>query len=187
MRETMFTNGSKIEVFGSTPEAVNGPHPQKAHADEIELMRDDTWRESRNMTISKTLKDGRVIIPQDILTSTRKGPSGRVQQLIDEIEKAVSRATSRRASCTCGASRRRPSRSELPRRAARSARSLQVSLPDKIKQGRVGGRLAAHARSGLQRRLPQVAWLAAIPTSSSTSPRTIGTPSRSSSSVQGPR
>lgn len=89
MRETIFTNGSKIEVLGSTPEAVNGPHPQKSHADEIELMRDDTWRESRNMTISKKLKDGRVIRPQDIATSTRKGPSGRVQQLIDEIEKAV--------------------------------------------------------------------------------------------------
>lgn len=90
MRETMFTNGSKIEVLGSTPEAVNGPHPQIAHADEIELMRDDTWNESRNMTISKTIKNGTLINPQDIATSTRKGPSGRVQELIDEIEKAVS-------------------------------------------------------------------------------------------------
>jgi hypothetical protein len=89
MKETWFTNGSKIEVLGSTPDAVNGPHPSKAHADEIELMRDDTFRESRNMTVSKKLKDGRVLIPQDILTSTRKGPSGRVQQLIDEIEEAV--------------------------------------------------------------------------------------------------
>jgi hypothetical protein len=50
MRDTTFKNGSKIEVLGSTPDAVNGPHPQKAHADEIELMRDDTFRESRNMT-----------------------------------------------------------------------------------------------------------------------------------------
>lgn len=90
MRETVFTNGSKIEVLGSTPEAVNGPHPQIAHADEIELMRDDTWNESRNMTISKTIKDGSLVNPQDIATSTRKGPSGRVQLLIDEIEKAVS-------------------------------------------------------------------------------------------------
>jgi hypothetical protein len=89
MRDTTFKNGSKIEVLGSTPDAVNGPHPQKAHADEVELMRDDTFRESRNMTVSKTLKDGRVYIPQDILTSTRKGPSGRVQQLIDEIEEAL--------------------------------------------------------------------------------------------------
>ena len=89
MRETIFTNGSKIEVLGSTPEAVNGPHPQIAHADEIELMRDDTWNESRNMTISKKIKDGRLMNPQDIATSTRKGPSGRVQLLIDEIEKAI--------------------------------------------------------------------------------------------------
>ena len=89
MRETVFTNGSKIEVLGSTPEAVNGPHPQIAHADEIELMRDDTWQESRNMTISKKIKDGRLMNPQDIATSTRKGPSGRVQLLIDEIEKAI--------------------------------------------------------------------------------------------------
>lgn len=69
--------------------SVNGPHPQKSHADEIELMRDDTYKESRNMTVSKRLKNGKVIKPQDILTSTRKGPSGRVQQLIDEIDEAI--------------------------------------------------------------------------------------------------
>lgn len=99
MRETLFRNGSKIEVLGSTPEQVNGPHPQKSHADEIELMREDTWKESRNMTISKVIPTGefdgdgkpimRILKPQDIATSTRKGPSGRVQELIDEIEKAV--------------------------------------------------------------------------------------------------
>jgi hypothetical protein len=88
MKETYFTNGSKIEVLGSTPEAVNGPHPHKAHADEIELMREDTFTESRNMTVAGRTKDGREITPQDILTSTRKGPSGRMQQLIDEIDDA---------------------------------------------------------------------------------------------------
>lgn len=89
MRETIFANGSRVEVLPGTPAAVNGPHPQKAHADEIELMDDGTWRESRNMTVSKRLPDGRVIKPQDIATSTRKGPNGRMQQLIDEIEAAV--------------------------------------------------------------------------------------------------
>jgi hypothetical protein len=88
MKETWFTNGSRIEVLGSTPEAVNGPHPHKSHADEIELMREDTFRESRNMTVAGKTKDGREIRPQDILTSTRKGPSGRMQALIDEIEDA---------------------------------------------------------------------------------------------------
>lgn len=89
MRETVFANGSRVEVLPGTPQAVNGPHPQKAHADEIELMDDATWRESRNMTVSGRTKDGRTIIPQDIATSTRKGPSGRVQKLIDEITQSV--------------------------------------------------------------------------------------------------
>ena len=89
MRETLFTDGSKIEVLPGTPQAVNGPHPQKAHADEIELMDDSTWKESRNMTISKRLPDGRLCRPQDVATSTRKGPNGRMQKLIDEIHEAV--------------------------------------------------------------------------------------------------
>lgn len=89
MRETIFRNGSRVEVLPGTPQAVNGPHPQKAHADEIELMDELTWKESRNMTVSKRLDDGRLVKPQDIATSTRKGPNGRMQQLIDEIEKAV--------------------------------------------------------------------------------------------------
>lgn len=89
MRETTWQNGSKVEVLAGTEQAVNGPHPQKAHADEIELMDDGTWKESRNMTVSKRTADGRLIIPQDIATSTRKGPNGRMQHLIDEIEAAV--------------------------------------------------------------------------------------------------
>lgn len=89
MRETVFRNDSTVEVLPGTPVAVNGPHPQKAHADEIEQMDDGTWRESRNMTMSKTLSDGTVIKPQDIGTSTRKGPNGRMQALIDEITDAI--------------------------------------------------------------------------------------------------
>lgn len=85
---TNFRNGSIVRVLGSTPEQVNGPHPQKVHGDEIELVREDTWKESRNMSMSKKLKDGRVIKAQDILTSTRKGPRGRMQQLIDQIQEA---------------------------------------------------------------------------------------------------
>lgn len=89
MRETTWRNGSRVEVLPGTPAAVNGPHPQKAHADEVELMDQATWSESRNMTVSKRTDDGRLIKPQDIATSTRKGPNGRMQQLIDEIEDAV--------------------------------------------------------------------------------------------------
>lgn len=90
MRETLFHNRAKLEVLPGTKQAVNGPHPQKAHADEIELMDDGTWTESRNMTMSKRLPDGKLIRPQDICTSTRKGPNGRMQKLIDEIKDAIS-------------------------------------------------------------------------------------------------
>jgi hypothetical protein len=89
MRETVWRNTSKVEVLPGTPAAVNGPHPQKAHADEVELMDAGTWSESRNMTISKVSREGRLIKPQDIATSTRKGPNGRVQEMINEIEKAI--------------------------------------------------------------------------------------------------
>jgi hypothetical protein len=89
MRETVFTNTSRIEVLPGTPQAVNGPHPQKAHADEIELMDNATWTESRNMTMSRRISDGRLIKPHDICTSTRKGPNGRMQKLIDEIRAAI--------------------------------------------------------------------------------------------------
>lgn len=89
MKATEFKNGSIVYVLGSTPEQVNGPHPQKAHADEVELMRPDTWSESRNMAVSKRLVDGTLIKPQDILTSTRKGPRGRMQDLIDQIEESL--------------------------------------------------------------------------------------------------
>lgn len=92
MRETVWRNTSKVEVLPGTPAAVNGPHPQKAHADEIELMDGGTWSESRNMTVSKYISTsaGKILVrPQDIATSTRKGPNGRVQELIDEITRAV--------------------------------------------------------------------------------------------------
>jgi hypothetical protein len=90
-KETNLKNGSKILVLGSTPEQVNGPHPQKVHGDEIEQVREDTWKESRNMSMGKKLKDGRYIKAQDILTSTRKGPRGRMQMLINEIREAKSK------------------------------------------------------------------------------------------------
>ena len=69
MRETQWKTGSKVEVLPGTPEGVNGPHPQIAHGDEVELMREDTWNESRNMAVSKTLPDGTVYPSMEILTS----------------------------------------------------------------------------------------------------------------------
>jgi hypothetical protein len=89
MSETVFANGSKVKVLGSTESAVNGEHPNFVHGDELDLMAPGTFKESRNMSMSGTTTDGRPIIPQDVLTSTRKGPSGMVQQLVNEVEEAV--------------------------------------------------------------------------------------------------
>ena len=94
MRKTEWRSGSSVEVLPGTPEGVNGPHPQIAHGDEVELMRQDTWDESRNMAVSKTLPPENpggesVVYPSmEILTSTRKGLRGRMQQLIDGINEA---------------------------------------------------------------------------------------------------
>jgi hypothetical protein len=96
--ETDFKNGSKIEIVAGTETAVNGPHPQKSHADEIELMDDGTWTESRGMAVAKQAtgplpefmaRFGGVVPPQDIVTSTRKSMRGRMQDLLNEIEEDV--------------------------------------------------------------------------------------------------
>jgi hypothetical protein len=86
---TMWKNGAELEIQPGTMKSVNGPHPQIAHADEVDLMDVDVYYESRNMAQSKVLEaEGRVIPAQDILTSTRKSGHGLMQQLMDEIAEA---------------------------------------------------------------------------------------------------
>jgi hypothetical protein len=83
MRETNMRNGSKVEVLVGTVNGVNGPHPQKVHADEVELMIPEVFDESRNMSQSKN-----GIKAQDWITSTRKRAHGPMQAILDEIEEA---------------------------------------------------------------------------------------------------
>jgi hypothetical protein len=84
MRETRWKNGARVEVLPGTKAAVNGPHPNIVHADEVELMDPEVFDESRNMSVSS---NGH--IAQDILTSTRKGAVGPMQTLINEINEAT--------------------------------------------------------------------------------------------------
>lgn len=88
-KETLFKNGSKLEVIIGSLSGVNSPHPQKVHADEVDLMENEVWQESRNMSSSKKFPDGRVIKAQDIATSTLKSTKGIVQGIIDETKKAI--------------------------------------------------------------------------------------------------
>jgi intein/homing endonuclease len=87
-KETRWINGSKLEVLIGSLSGVNSPHPQKVHADEIDLMDEQVWLESRSMASSRKLPDGTIIKAQDIATSTRKSSKGLMQKLIDESEKA---------------------------------------------------------------------------------------------------
>lgn len=91
-RQTDFKNGSKVEIVPGTIAAVNGPHPQKVHGDEIELMDPSVFQESRNMSQSKFVTDSEgneiEIKAQDWLTSTRKRAHGPMQQIIDEVREA---------------------------------------------------------------------------------------------------
>lgn len=87
--ETKWKSGSKVEIIVGTQSGVNSPHPNVVHADEIDLMEDDVWSESRNMAGSKKIPGGGRIPAQDLATSTRKSNKGLMQQIIDETEDAI--------------------------------------------------------------------------------------------------
>lgn len=46
-KETLLKNGSKLEVIIGTLSGVNSPHPQKVHADEVDLQEKEIWREAQ--------------------------------------------------------------------------------------------------------------------------------------------
>jgi hypothetical protein len=87
--------GSKVEVLGGTVAAVNSPHPQFPHSDEVEIMRADTWRESRNLAADKVTPDGRRIHGQNLATSTMKWKGGRVWQILEKFKEAKGKAIER--------------------------------------------------------------------------------------------
>lgn len=92
---TEWRTGSEIEVVSGTEESVSGPHPQKAHADEIDQMLPGQWAQSRGMAVSRMATGplpnfmahmNGIIPPQNIATSTRNSLKGLMQELLDEIE-----------------------------------------------------------------------------------------------------
>lgn len=87
--------GSKVEILGGTVAAVNSPHPQFPHSDEVEIMRADTWRESRNLAADKVTPDGRRIRGQNMATSTMKWKGGRVWQILEKFKAAKAKALER--------------------------------------------------------------------------------------------
>lgn len=88
MSSTLFTNGASYEVLTSSPSAVNGPHAQVVHRDEVELMKREVYTESLNIEKSKKNSKGMTLKTRTLLTSTRKTSVGLMQKLIDECNKA---------------------------------------------------------------------------------------------------
>jgi hypothetical protein len=70
-------------------------HNCKSHSDEVEIMRADTWRESRNLAAAKTTPDGRHIKAQNYGTSTMKWKGGRVWQILESFRRAKEKAIER--------------------------------------------------------------------------------------------
>lgn len=91
--KTTFKNGSSYKIIVGTITGVNGPHGNKLHTDEVEIMDFDVFQESRSISMSKTVKDRksgdtREIKAQDWITSTRKFNHGPMQTLLDSIVEA---------------------------------------------------------------------------------------------------
>jgi hypothetical protein len=85
---TEWRTGSSIRAIVGTPAGVNSPHPNVVHADELDLMDQEVFEESRAMA-SSSVVDGLRIPALDIVTSTRKSAKGPMQKLIDEVEEAI--------------------------------------------------------------------------------------------------
>lgn len=82
MRETSLGNGSSVEIVSSTTSGLNSPHPNKARADEVELMDWDSVQQFFSMAVSSP-----GIRAQQVLSSTRKTLTGSMQKLLDRCEK----------------------------------------------------------------------------------------------------
>lgn len=89
LSETRYLIGSLYEVLTGSKNSVNGPHPQKVHRDEVELMKQEVYYESLQMEKSKINSKGEDIPAQSLVTSTRKTSDGLMQELINECEAAV--------------------------------------------------------------------------------------------------
>lgn len=88
---TRFLLGGILEIVAGTISAVNGPHVQLMHLDEIELMDPQVLQEALQIPVAKKLDDGSYYQPQVVITSTRKRPGGPVQKILDGIEDSISK------------------------------------------------------------------------------------------------
>ena len=83
---TKFKNGSLLKIAAGTIRGLNGPHPNIATIDEVELMELPILEQGLSMSFSKNN-----VPAMDLLGSTRKKSNGTMQTLLDEqVERNLS-------------------------------------------------------------------------------------------------
>ena len=83
-----YRNMSMLQVITGSIAGMNGPHPQKARLDEVELMDWDVLQQGFSMPVSKVSHTtGMPIDAQLLMSSTRKYESGTMQRLLDLAKK----------------------------------------------------------------------------------------------------
>jgi hypothetical protein len=82
-KKTEWKTGSTIEILVGSKSGVNSPHPHKVHADEVDLMDEEVWNESRSMA-SGSVVNGKRIAAQNFATSTLKSANGLVASILKE-------------------------------------------------------------------------------------------------------
>lgn len=81
MSESLFSNGSMVQILTATMSGVNSPHPQKVFLDEVDLMDWVVLQEAFSMASSKN-----GIKSQNIITSTRKFVNGPMARLMKQAK-----------------------------------------------------------------------------------------------------
>lgn len=84
IRETVWLNGSKIEILPGTEAQTQGPHTPLATFDEVEQGKYQPWENAKAIPQEWRDADGRIHPAQFLATSTRQSGLGLMQRALDE-------------------------------------------------------------------------------------------------------
>ena len=85
IRDTLWTNGSRIEILPGTEAQTQGGHPHVGTFDELEQGKRQPYENAKSMPVSYT-QNGVRHVGQFVATSTRQTSLGLMQRALDEAE-----------------------------------------------------------------------------------------------------
>ena len=86
IRETVWSNGSTIEIRPATEAQTQGPHGPLATFDEVEQGKYQPWENSKAVPVAWTDNAGKRHPAQFLATSTRQSGMGLMQRALDEAD-----------------------------------------------------------------------------------------------------